>query len=147
MTANRTRPSLSEVAIARGLRLHTVQRSYSAHADEVAAFNRLLLTCDRVIRALLAHPAGTVASINGFGYWLTVYDGALHLVSAGLLQDFLDDDVMFVGECTGLSASDLDNVEQSMDAWLSSRFYLEFDPQRLDALVQRQHPSAPDASL
>lgn len=143
MPAKPSRPSLSELATSRGLRLHTERHNYSAHADEAAAFNRLMGTCEQVSRALLAHPAGTVASIRGSGYWLTCYDGALHLAGAGLLHDFLDDDVMLVGKWHGLSSSELDNIEQSMKEWLSSRAYLEFDPKRLDALTQRVYPTAP----
>jgi hypothetical protein len=147
MSSNLPRPPLSKVADERGYKLHKAHRRYSEHADEAQAFTRLMETSELVSRALLAHPEGTVASIEGYGYWLALHSGALHLASAGLLRDFLDDDVILVSEINGLSAAELDLIEKAMRAWLSHRAYLDFDPLRLNALLQLAYPSAPDSSL
>lgn len=147
MSSNLPRPPLSKVADERGLKLHSVQRQYSAHADEAEAFTRLMDASELVSRVLLAHPEGTVASIEGYGYWLAAYSGGLHLASAGLLRDFLDDDVILVGDINGLSATELDHIEKAMRAWLSHRAYLDFDPLRLNALLQLAYPSSPGSPL
>ncbi len=118
-----------------------------AHDEEVASHQFFVEAVDDLRRALMKHPPGTVASIEGFAYWLAVCrDEKTHrytvfLTSAGLYKDFVDDgDVRFVRDYEGLSASDYDRLTESIKAWLERRAYLEFDPERLDAVVALAYP-------
>ena len=118
--------------------------------EELVSYTLYFEAAMDVSFALMKHPPGTVATIDGRGYWLAVHrnveDGGrfrLFLTSARVSENILDvDSVRFVRDHTGLVASEYDRITECLLAWRERRAYLEFDPEHLDALVARAYPAS-----
>ncbi|QHE89228.1 hypothetical protein [Hydrogenophaga sp. BPS33] len=119
------------------------------HDEELVSYTVYFEAAMNVSFALMKHPPGTVASIDGLGYWLAVHRdleaggrNTLFLTSARLSDNVLDaDSVRFIRDHTGLVASEYDRITECLMAWRERRAYLEFDPEHLDALVARAYPA------
>ena len=129
--------TLGRILAEKSVAIQTEFRTYSADAGESTAWRQLMAAGVRVAHALTEHIPGVVANLTAVDsrvYWVQEYQGRACLCSGSIIDaDGPKDDVRRLEDIEGLSATELKDIADNLDKWLSSPVFRHLGKEILDA--------------
>ncbi len=132
--------TLGQILAAKSVAIQTEFRKYSADQDESTAWHELMTAGVRVAHVLWNHVPGTVADLTAIDsrvYWVQEYQGRACLCSGSISDDDKPkDDVRRLEDIEGLSATELKEIADNLDKWVSSPVCWYLGKEILDTELQ-----------
>lgn len=137
---NSKQNTLGQILAAKSVAIQPEHRVYSADRDESNAWHQLMMAGVRVAHVLMDHIPGTVADLTAVDsrvYWVQEYQGRACLCSGSITDaDEPKDDVRRLEDIEGLSATELKEIADNLDKWLSCPIFWHLGQEVLDTEFQ-----------